>query len=208
MRSLPCSRRRVSADAGIRHISRLACAAILLFNNNAATFTRLLRTMTNIVALLSQYELLKRIANFLSTLDLFYLALTNSKLHTLIRKSEPIFDRLKSVALCDGHGLKMRQEFKGIYELRAEDYVWRTGRKAHYDGELEVRVWNLNCDSTNGLPCLRCGVNVCEVSYLNYYFKETALIISGLGMSICPPRSKYAQNAFLSETAPPPVPSA
>jgi hypothetical protein len=24
-------------------------------------------------------------------------------------------------------------------------------------------VWNLKCDAVNGLPCLRCSVNVCEV---------------------------------------------
>ncbi|KAH6671470.1 hypothetical protein B0J14DRAFT_670666 [Halenospora varia] len=95
--------------------------------------------MANIVALLSQYELLKQITHFLSALDLFYLASTNSELYNLIRKTEPIFDRLKSVTLCDGHGLKMRQEFRGIYELRAKDFVWGKGRKAHYDEELEVR---------------------------------------------------------------------
>lgn len=120
--------------------------------------------MANIVALLSQYELLEKMAHFLSALDLFHLASTNSNLYILIRKTEPIFDRLKSVALCDGHGLKIRQEFGGIYQLHTEDYIWgrAQGRKAKYDEELEVRVWNLNCDSANGLPCLRCRVNVCE----------------------------------------------
>ncbi|KAH6669519.1 hypothetical protein B0J14DRAFT_598878 [Halenospora varia] len=118
--------------------------------------------MANIADLLSQYGLLKQMAHFLSALDLFHLALTNPVLYTLICKSKTTFDRLKSVALCDGHGLKMRQEFGGIYELRAEDFAWREGRRARYDEELEVRVWNLTCDSTNGLSCLRCRVNVCE----------------------------------------------
>ncbi len=133
--------------------------------------------MANIIALLSQYELLERTANYISTLDLFHLALVNQELYTLIRNSEPIFDRLKSVALCDGHGLKMRQDFKGIYELGPEDFIWGKGRKAHYDEELKVRVWNLRCDSTNGLPCNRCAVNVCEVRFVNCSFKNTMLII-------------------------------
>jgi len=119
--------------------------------------------MANIITLLRQCELLKRMANFLSTIDLFSLALANSELYTLIRKLEPIFNRLKSVALCDGHALRMRQEYQGIYELRPEDFKWGNGRKARYDEELEVRVWNLKCDSINGLPCLKCEVNVCEV---------------------------------------------
>lgn len=123
--------------------------------------------MASIVVLLSQYELLERLANFLSALDLFHLASTNSALYSLIRQSEPIFDRLKSVALCDGHGLKVRQEFGGIYELHARHFVLGKGRKAHYDEELEVRVWNLKCDAANGLPCLRCRVNVCEVCFLD-----------------------------------------
>jgi hypothetical protein len=73
--------------------------------------------MANIVVLLRQYEILKRLANFPSTINLFHLALTTSELYTLICKSEHIFDRLKSVALCDGHGLVARQEFEGIYGL-------------------------------------------------------------------------------------------
>ena len=119
--------------------------------------------MANIITLLRQCELLKRMANFLSTIDLFSLALANSELYTLIRKLEPIFNRLKSVALCDGHALRMRQEYQGIYELRPEDFKWEKGSKARYVEELEVRVWNLKCDSINGLPCLKCEVNVCEV---------------------------------------------
>lgn len=119
--------------------------------------------MANIFPLLSQYELLEQLAQYLSTLDLFHLALTCSEYYNLICQSEPIFDRLKRVALCDGHGLKLRQEFQGIYALSSRHFVWGKGRKAHYDEELEVRVWNLKCDATNALPCLQCKLNVCEV---------------------------------------------
>lgn len=73
--------------------------------------------MASLLFLLSQYELLERTAAHLSTLDLFHLALACSQLHALVRKSEPVFDRLKRVALCDGRGLVARQEFQGIYAL-------------------------------------------------------------------------------------------
>ena len=123
--------------------------------------------MSNILFLLLQYELLEGIAQHISTLDLLHLASTCSELYTIIRQSEPIFNRLKRVALCDGHGLKARQEFQGIYALYTMGFVRGKGRKANYDEELEVRVWNLKCEAANALPCLRCGVNVCEVCRLD-----------------------------------------
>lgn len=126
--------------------------------------------MSNIIFLLSQYELLTHLAQHLSALDLFHLASTCSQLHILILKSEPIFNCLKQVALCDGRGLKTRQEYRGIHGLRARDFVWGKGRKAHYDEEIEVRVWNLKCDAANALPCLKCKMNVCEVCTLDCCF--------------------------------------
>ncbi|KAH7418522.1 hypothetical protein BKA64DRAFT_590562 [Cadophora sp. MPI-SDFR-AT-0126] len=117
--------------------------------------------MSNILSMLSQYELLERVAHYLTPRDLFHLASTNVQLYTLILKSEPIFARLKRVTLCDGHGLTMRQDFRGpLYELYTGPYLERIGPP--YDEELEVRVWNLKCDAANALPCLKCEVNVCE----------------------------------------------
>jgi hypothetical protein len=155
--------------------------------------------MSNLVALLRQYEILKQMANFLSTIDLFHLALTDSELYTLILQSQGIFNRLKSVALCDGHGLKARQEFNGNYEVDADHCIWGRGRKSHFDEEIKVRVWNLRCDPTNGLPCIKCNVNVCEVRYSNNRFRGTLLMIKILGMPIRPARPRYGQNAFLSK---------
>jgi hypothetical protein len=119
--------------------------------------------MSTIHFLLSQYALLAKLSQHLSTLDLFHLAITCSENYQLIRKPDEIFARFKRTALCDGHGLMMRQEFRGLYALTDSDFVWGKGRKAHCDEEIEVRVWNLKCDANNALPCLRCGVNVCEV---------------------------------------------
>ena len=72
-------------------------------------------------------------------LDLLHLASTCSELYTLIRRSEPVFNRLKRLCLCDSHGLKIRQDFKGTFALKASDFRWGRNRRAHYD-ELEVRV--------------------------------------------------------------------
>jgi hypothetical protein len=124
--------------------------------------------MANIIILISQYGILEHIAHYLSLLDLFNLTLTNSDLYTLIRKSEPIFNRLKPVSLCDGHGLRARQQFEGFYKLDPDNLV---GSRAYYNKELEVRVWNLRCDAINKLLCLRYGVNVCEVCYISLLSK-------------------------------------
>ncbi|KAH7355396.1 hypothetical protein BKA65DRAFT_498330 [Rhexocercosporidium sp. MPI-PUGE-AT-0058] len=120
--------------------------------------------MSNLVPLLSQYAILTRTAEYLSTLDLFHLALANSDFYAIILQSAHVFNRLKRTALCDGTGLKERQEFRGIYAFNSDDDCrgGATGRRLHYDEELEVRVWNLKCDATNALPCRDCGINVCE----------------------------------------------
>ena len=120
--------------------------------------------MSSLFSLLSQYNILTKTAEYLSTLDLLHLGLANSSFHAVILHSTPIFNRLKLTALCDGTGLTARQNFQGIYyALRPQDFVMGKGRKAHYDEELEVRVWNIKCDAANALPCLSCGINVCEV---------------------------------------------
>ena len=81
--------------------------------------------------LASQYGILLQTAQFLSTLDLLNLALTCKELHRRILSSEAVFSCLKRVALCDGRGLELRQQFKGLYELQDRDFVWGSGRKAH-----------------------------------------------------------------------------
>jgi hypothetical protein len=119
--------------------------------------------MSNLLSILSQYDILVDTAQYLSALDLLHLALANSNFYAIILQSPPVFDRLKLTALCDGTGLIARQKFRGLYAVSPEQWNWGSTKKAHYDEELEVRVWNLKCDATNALPCLKCGINVCEV---------------------------------------------
>lgn len=122
--------------------------------------------MSRLTALFSQYEQLEQTAQYLTTLDLVHLGSTCSALHALILKSETIFERLKRLTLCSGRGLVARQEFTKLYALQPEDFTWGRGRKAHYDEEVEVRVWNKKCDAADNLPCIKCNTNVCEVCYL------------------------------------------
>jgi hypothetical protein len=129
--------------------------------------------MSNLLSLLSQYEILADTAKYLSTLDLLHLGLANSRFYAIILQSAPVFDRLKLTALCDGHGLVARQKFQGIYALCPENFVWGKGRRPHYDEELEVRVWNLKCDAAHALPCLNCKINICEVGSPSRHFEST-----------------------------------
>lgn len=120
--------------------------------------------MFDIIFLFSQYDILQKTAQHISTIDLLNVALSCSKLHSLILQSKPIFNQLKRQALCDGHGLKQRQEFQSIYTIEPRESVFGSGRRPHHDEEIEVRLYNLKCDAVNALPCIKCAINVCEVT--------------------------------------------
>lgn len=108
--------------------------------------------------LFTQYELLELTAQNLSTLDLYHLALTNSDLYNLIKIPPAKFARLARVSICDGKGLLSRQAHPVVNN-------WRTGfegRPPAYDEEIEVRVFNIKCNERGALPCVKCGINVCE----------------------------------------------
>lgn len=114
--------------------------------------------MATLLSLFSQYEILLRTAQYLTIHDLISLGSASKEAHSLILKSDSIFSRLKRTSLCCGHGLKARQDFIYPYNL---EITFRRNLPQH-DEELEVRVWNLKCDATNALPCLKCNINVCE----------------------------------------------
>ncbi|KAG4439431.1 hypothetical protein IFR05_005078 [Cadophora sp. M221] len=71
--------------------------------------------MADLLSVLSQYKILTGTAQYLSTLDIFHLALANSDFYSVILQSPRVFNRLKLTALCDGRGLAQRQGFYGIY---------------------------------------------------------------------------------------------
>lgn len=116
----------------------------------------------SILNLLSQHPILSALSGYLSTLDLFHLGLTSRYCHALVLGSPQLFDVLKRQCLCDGRGLRHRV---AAYN-RSEDP--ESGRKISYTGGLlndepiEVQLYAQRCDEAGALPCLRCGINICE----------------------------------------------
>lgn len=117
--------------------------------------------MIDLAFLFHQYELLQRTAQFLSAVDLFNCALACSDLNALILRSKSIFTKLKRLAVCGGTGLKLRQACEGIYG--SANCTWKVNWKCFDGEEIEVRVFNRTCGGTDALPCLKCGVSICEV---------------------------------------------
>ncbi|KAK3395069.1 hypothetical protein B0H63DRAFT_387828, partial [Podospora didyma] len=99
------------------------------------------------------------VASYVSTLDLFNIALTNRANHTSILGSPDFFrDVLRRDCLCDGYGLRDRQNFSGQHALTEENGSSFT----RWDEPIEVRLYNLKCDEADALPCRVCSFNVCE----------------------------------------------
>ncbi|GKU06398.1 hypothetical protein FLAG1_07980 [Fusarium langsethiae] len=116
----------------------------------------------NIVDLISSYTILSSIAPWLSTLDLHNLSLTNRSAYTSIHSSDKIFNFLARQSLCDGRGLAVRQAFKGSYHPNPMPGRWDINPHLSGDEEIEVYLYNVKCIEAEALPCIKCGINVCE----------------------------------------------
>ena len=125
--------------------------------------------MASFTTLISQHPILCSISSFLSTLDLFNLALTDSIHYLHILSSRATFDALCRHCLCDGSGLTKRQEFIGLYSLEDRFYKRGSSRKIWQDEPIEVRLYGTKCDETGALPCRKCGIRICEVSLLGNF---------------------------------------
>jgi hypothetical protein len=108
---------------------------------------------------LGHYPILKTLAAYLSTLDLFHLSLTCRSHHALILAPTKVFDVLKRGSLCDGLGLQRRLQ---ALERRRRLYKLDALVRTMGDEEIEVYLYAQKCDETGALPCLRCGINICE----------------------------------------------
>jgi hypothetical protein len=121
--------------------------------------------MTPLTDLLSSYPILLTLSSFISTLDLYHLALTSKAHHNLILESPQRFQKLRRRCLCTGHGLADRQNFRGHYALDGHGgwrYQGYKNRQINRDEPIEIQLFNLKCDEAGALPCVRCGINVCE----------------------------------------------
>ncbi|KAI1475093.1 hypothetical protein F4774DRAFT_398384 [Daldinia eschscholtzii] len=109
--------------------------------------------------LIGQYPILTTIASYVSTLDLYSLGLSCRKFHAYILSSPEVFDVLRRDCLCDGRGLLQRQN----WDYNAAKHKWsRISRSLWGDEEIEVKLFAVKCDEANALPCLKCGINICE----------------------------------------------
>ncbi|OTB02981.1 hypothetical protein M426DRAFT_322210 [Hypoxylon sp. CI-4A] len=112
--------------------------------------------------LIGQYPVLKTLASYVSTVDLFHLSLTCRDYHAYIQPSSKVFEALRRDCLCDGHGMRQRQKhFDDLRPTRAW-HKWRRGGPMQWDDEIEVRFLATKCDEAGALPCLKCGINLCE----------------------------------------------
>lgn len=143
------------------HLALLPLMKIMIFSV-LSTFV-----MRDLRLLLTQYELLQHMAQYLSARDLFNTALACQDLYSCILMSLSVFRRLKRLTICDGSGLRKRQDFTGLYKPYSGPLKMLSGAP-YYDEEIEVQVYNIKCDATNALPCLKCEVNVCEVGLTAY----------------------------------------
>ncbi|KAI1499730.1 hypothetical protein F5X99DRAFT_410774 [Biscogniauxia marginata] len=107
--------------------------------------------------LIGQYLVLETLASYLSTLDLFHLGLTCRDHHACILSSTKVFQALRRDCLCDGRGLRRRQD--AYCNMR---YIRGFGPRIYHDEEIEVKLFAAKCDETGALPCLKCGINICE----------------------------------------------
>jgi hypothetical protein len=122
--------------------------------------------MFDLPFLFSQYRILESTSHWLSTRDLFNVSLVCRDLHAVLIGSPEVFDHLKRYALCDGSGLKARQSYSGRYKSRSGC------RCCNNAEEVEVRVYRTQCDEAGALPCIKCGINVCEECRFVPRFKQ------------------------------------
>ena len=120
--------------------------------------------MATLTTLIARYPVIQNLSSFLSTVDLFNLALTNRRHHSYIILSRSTFDTLRRDCLCDGSGLAKRQNFFGLYSLRRRSCTWGNRRKVWQDEPVEIQLYGTKCDDARALPCRKCSINVCEVS--------------------------------------------
>ncbi|KAF2789008.1 hypothetical protein K505DRAFT_352843 [Melanomma pulvis-pyrius CBS 109.77] len=118
--------------------------------------------MASLNRIISLFPTLQSLASFVSTIDLFSLALTNKSNYAYILSSQSTFNSLRRRCICDGRGLLDRQTFAGLYNCNQLDVVYNSWSNSWSNEPIEVRLYNANCDAAGALPCRKCGINICE----------------------------------------------
>jgi len=103
---------------------------------------------------LTQYDILRRLASNLTSVDLFCLATTSKTAWTSIKNTDDSWKNLTNKALCDGYGVRYRTEV-------IRPALLRQLHDLTYDAPLQ------DCGAVSGNdietnPCVRCQRAVCD----------------------------------------------
>lgn len=113
------------------------------------------------------YPVLSILSIYISQLDLYHISRTCKACHSYVAPGSDLFTALCRESLCDGRGLQARKTFRApLYERRnvrhkRYDGTWERPM-IHFDEPIEICLDAKQCDQSDVLPCLKCGINICE----------------------------------------------
>ncbi|KAI5275733.1 hypothetical protein E4T47_01266 [Aureobasidium subglaciale] len=100
-------------------------------------------TISPLVQILSQYQLMIMVTDQLSSADIIHLTSTCKEINAYLTDDENIFARIKEGAHCDGKGIEARAKCFG-----------------HWQGDVTKAI--VQCESTEPRPCDECKAIVCN----------------------------------------------
>jgi hypothetical protein len=126
--------------------------------------------MIPLARLISEYPILQSLSPFVSTLDLFHIALACKANYTFILSFKRLFNYLRRQSLWDGRGLAERQAFTSLYSLEHRHYNFGYKPYIFLDKPIGVHLYNLEYDEAAALPCRTYSINIYEEYW--YYLRE------------------------------------
>ncbi|KAI5209810.1 hypothetical protein E4T42_03802 [Aureobasidium subglaciale] len=100
-------------------------------------------TISPLVQILSQYQLMIMVTDQLSSADIVHLTSTCKEINAYLTDDENIFARIKESAHCDGKGIEARARCFG-----------------HWQGDVTKAI--VQCEATEPMPCEDCKAMVCN----------------------------------------------
>ncbi|KAH7136230.1 hypothetical protein EDB81DRAFT_886344 [Dactylonectria macrodidyma] len=91
-----------------------------------------------------------------------HLGRTNTTHLSYILAPLNIFRALQRQSLYDGCGLLKRQAFSSSYRSIPTAGLSCDAPDEYGDEDIKVYLYNVKCDAAGALPCVRCGINICE----------------------------------------------
>jgi hypothetical protein len=114
-------------------------------------------TVSPLVQILSQYQLMIMVTDQLSSADIIYLIATCKEIKMYLTDDETIYASIKEKANCDGKGIEARAKCFG-----------------HWKGDITKAT--AQCEGSNCKPCDDCSAMVCNASafrpFLHLHFSH------------------------------------